>query len=103
MAQQQAITNTLSPAQGASAPYLIAPTTDALAAAARNDDPSGGNPFAALIQQDFAVVPSFTFESGETLHNVPVAYKTWGRLNPEANNCLVLCHALTGSADVEDW
>lgn len=67
------------------------------------NDPSGGNPFAALIQQDFAVIPSFTFESGETLHNVPVAYKTWGKLNAEANNCLVLCHALTGSADVEDW
>lgn len=72
-------------------------------AASREQDPSGANPFAALIQQEYAIIPEFTFESGETLHNVPVAYKTWGKLNAEANNCLILCHALTGSADVEDW
>lgn len=61
------------------------------------------NPFAALIDQNVAILPSFTFESGVTLNNVPVAYKTWGRLNERADNCLVICHALTGSADVEDW
>lgn len=61
------------------------------------------NPFAALISQNIVILPSFTFESGVTLNNVPVAYKTWGRLNERADNCLVICHALTGSADVEDW
>ena len=62
------------------------------------------NPFASLIQdQQIAIVPSFPLESGDTLHNVPVAYSTRGRLSPQGDNALVICHALSGSADVADW
>ncbi|KAK4155426.1 Alpha/Beta hydrolase protein [Chaetomidium leptoderma] len=62
------------------------------------------NPFAALIpHQQIAVVPSFTLESGATLSNVPVAYTTRGTLSPNGDNVMVICHALTGSADVADW
>jgi homoserine O-acetyltransferase len=50
-----------------------------------------------------AIVPAFTLESGVTLRNVPVAYKTWGRLSPAGDNAMVVCHALTGSSDVADW
>ena len=67
------------------------------------DSPSGSNPYAALIDQHVEIIPSFTLESGVTLRDVPVAYKTWGKLNQRRDNCLVICHALTGSADVEDW
>ena len=62
------------------------------------------NPFASLIpDQQIALVPSFTLESGVTLHNVPVAYTTRGRLSAQGDNALVICHALSGSADVADW
>lgn len=62
------------------------------------------NPYAALIEdQHIAVVPSFTLESGVTLHDVPIAYTTRGTLSPKGDNALVICHALSGSADVADW
>ncbi|KAL5041904.1 homoserine O-acetyltransferase [Aspergillus fruticulosus] len=62
------------------------------------------NPFSALIEdQSIVIIPSFTLESGVTLHNVPVAYTTRGKLSPDGDNALVICHALSGSADVADW
>lgn len=40
------------------------------------------NRFAALIpSQSIAVVSEFTLESGIILKNVPVAFRTWGKLN----------------------
>lgn len=54
--------------------------------------------------QNYVIFPQFTLESGITLDNVPIAYKTWGKLDPSTkDNVLVVAHALTGSADVEDW
>ncbi|KAI0312888.1 Alpha/Beta hydrolase protein [Amylostereum chailletii] len=55
------------------------------------------------IDQSIHHVQTFTLECGVTLRDVPVAYKTWGRLNDAKDNVMVICHAFTGSADVEDW
>ena len=61
------------------------------------------SPFATLIEQGILIVPHFTLESGRTLRDVPVAFKTWGKLNEKKDNAMIICHAFTGSSDVEDW
>lgn len=67
-------------------------------------DPQPSNRFSQLISsQEIAILDTFELESGDVLQDVQVAYKTWGRLNDRKDNCMVICHALTGSADVEDW
>ncbi|KAF8320027.1 homoserine O-acetyltransferase [Clavulina sp. PMI_390] len=53
--------------------------------------------------QTIVRLPEFTLESGRTLRDVPVAFKTWGKLNATKDNVMIICHALTGSADVDDW
>ncbi|KAJ5287238.1 hypothetical protein N7478_002924 [Penicillium angulare] len=79
-------------------------TTTAHTGQLQRVDSQPENPYAALIEdQSIAVVPSFTLESGVTLYNVPVAYTTRGVLSPKGDNVLVICHALSGSADVADW
>lgn len=59
--------------------------------------------FTQLLDQSVFHVPSFTLESGSVLRDVPVAYKTWGTLNATRDNVMIICHAFTGSSDVEDW
>lgn len=45
----------------------------------------------------------FALESGETLPRLEVAYRTWGTLASGADNAVIVCHALTGSADADEW
>ncbi|MBD1874395.1 homoserine O-acetyltransferase [Nodosilinea sp. FACHB-131] len=42
-------------------------------------------------------------ELGGILPQVQVAYRTWGELSDRADNAVLVCHALTGTADVDDW
>ena len=42
----------------------------------------------------------FRLEYGAELRGARVAYRTWGRPGPEA---ILICHALTGNADADDW
>ncbi|NUU05966.1 homoserine O-acetyltransferase [Leifsonia sp. C5G2] len=48
--------------------------------------------------RQFAGIGAFTFESGESLPFVRVAYETWGELSPERDNAVLVLHALTGDS-----
>ncbi len=53
--------------------------------------------------QFYQLSEPFYVESGEALTGVQIAYRTWGKLNAAGNNAVLVCHALTGWADVDDW
>lgn len=46
----------------------------------------------------FAQEQPFVLESGATLSPVTIAYETYGALNAERSNAILICHALSGSA-----
>ena len=46
----------------------------------------------------FATDRRFALDSGATLCDVDVAYETWGRLDADASNAVLLCHAWTGDS-----
>ena len=48
-------------------------------------------------------LPQFTLETGTTLRDVPVAYRTWGTLNAAGTNAVLVSHALTADTNVDDW
>ncbi len=51
----------------------------------------------------FRPIAPLRLESGEALPNTQIAFRTWGRLSARADNAVIVCHALTGSADADDW
>lgn len=46
---------------------------------------------------------TFTTESGFEFQNPDVVYKSWGKLNSERDNVILICHALTGHAAADEW
>ncbi|CAG8515377.1 14740_t:CDS:2 [Funneliformis mosseae] len=63
------------------------------------------NKFVSIIKdQSIIIIPEFKLHSGIVLHDVSVAYKTWGKLNQKKNNVMLICNVYTGSADfTEIW
>lgn len=45
----------------------------------------------------------YELESGERLRGVTTAWKSWGKLNSDCDNAVIVNHPLTGSSDIEAW
>jgi len=59
--------------------------------------------FVSTATRSLVLEGFFDLEGGGRLEQVTVAFRTWGRLNAAGDNAVLVCHALTGSADVDDW
>jgi homoserine O-acetyltransferase len=46
----------------------------------------------------FATAHPFAVECGAVLSDVTIAYETWGALNADATNAVLICHAWTGDS-----
>ena len=51
----------------------------------------------------FILDEDFHLEAGGILSRAEVRYQTWGTLNATKDNCLVVCHALTGNQSLDTW
>jgi len=52
---------------------------------------------------DFVLNEVLPLESGEELVNPKLHYAVYGRLNAARDNAVLVCHALSGSAEVAEW
>lgn len=59
----------------------------------RPGDPLGHRQFMRM-----AVDRPFVLEGGGQLHDITIAFETWGTLSPRADNAILVCHALTGDS-----
>jgi homoserine O-acetyltransferase len=50
--------------------------------------------------RQYRAIGHMVTESGERLDSVTMAYQTWGRLNPNRDNAVLVLHALTGDSHV---
>ncbi len=59
----------------------------------RPGDPPGRRRFVT-----FAKDRPFVLEGGGMLSDITIAYESWGELTPDADNAILICHALTGDS-----
>ncbi len=45
----------------------------------------------------------FVTEGGATIPDPTIAYQTWGELNANRDNVILVCHALTGNTAADEW
>ena len=57
-----------------------------------------GSPFGNRKFLDFQTDRPVALDSGKTLQQVTIAYESWGKLNVDKSNAILLCHAWTGDS-----
>jgi homoserine O-acetyltransferase len=77
--------------------------TETSSSAARPAPGAGRTTFAAPETRLLDLPGAMALELGGTLPGVRVAYRTWGTLDADGANAVIICHALTGSADADRW
>ena len=50
-----------------------------------------------VIKQSFKLPSDLLLECGKTLKNIELTYETYGELNADASNAILICHALSGN------
>tara|TARA_B100000676_G_scaffold107808_1_gene107888 strand:+ start:14886 stop:16655 length:1770 start_codon:yes stop_codon:yes gene_type:complete len=76
----------------------------------KSSDENRSNQFSKHIKQ-YKIPELLTLSSGYELSNCEISYETYGILNKEKNNALLVCHAISGDshvakhddADIEGW
>jgi len=77
-----------------------------------DDEPSTNEPTAEMDDEygemtneghTYTHPTPFPLESGQHLSNATLNYMTYGTLNAQRDNVLVVCHALTGNASLHSW
>ena len=51
----------------------------------------------------FIKIGDLLLENGETLPDITIAYQSWGELNADKSNAILVNHAMTGWSDVPGW
>lgn len=70
------------------------------------DQPVAEPPRAGLVAglaTGLADLGSLELESGRQLERGRLAWRSWGTLSPRGDNAVLVCHALTGTADLDQW
>lgn len=53
--------------------------------------------------RQIGLIGDMSLLAGGFLPNVEIAYETWGRLNEEGSNAVLVCHALSGDSHCVGW
>ena len=56
-----------------------------------------------IATQYYKPSDALVLEGGERLENITIAYETYGKLNKEKSNAIMVCHALSGDAHAAGW
>ena len=54
-------------------------------------------------KQSHTFEKTFVTEGGATVPDPTISYQTWGELNAERDNVILVCHALTGNTSADQW